>query len=75
VGPTACLDIVAKRKVLHCWQSNHGRPARSLVTILTELSRLCILLFNAEVTQVSLSRKFSETEINYISVLSQSRMQ
>jgi len=41
VSPRAGLDAVAKRKILcSCWEWNPGRPARSLVTILTELYRL-----------------------------------
>jgi hypothetical protein len=43
VGPRAGLDAVAKRKTLYpCRDSNPGRPVRSLVTILTELSRLLV---------------------------------
>jgi hypothetical protein len=40
VGPTASLDMVTKRKnTCPCQESNPCRPARSLVIILTELSR------------------------------------
>jgi hypothetical protein len=40
VGSSARLDAVAKRKIPRpCRESNPGRPARSLVTILTELLR------------------------------------
>jgi len=45
VGPRAGLDTVEKRKNSLLLQIiNSGRPTRSLVTILTELSRL---LFSA----------------------------
>jgi hypothetical protein len=36
VGPSVGLDVVGKRKILHCRESNPGRPARSP----NELSRL-----------------------------------
>jgi hypothetical protein len=42
VSPKAGLDIVAKRKMLPCWKSNPGRPAPSLVNILTELWAHCL---------------------------------
>jgi hypothetical protein len=29
VGPIAGLDAVEKRKIVHCQESNMGRPARS----------------------------------------------
>jgi len=39
VGLRVSLDAVMKRKILcPCQGSNHGHPAQSLVTILTELS-------------------------------------
>jgi hypothetical protein len=38
VGPRAGLDAVANRKARRCRESNPSRPARSLDTILTELS-------------------------------------
>jgi len=34
-----------EKKLWSCRESNHGRPANSLVTILTELFRLLYLLF------------------------------
>jgi len=40
VGPRPGLNAAAKRKVSHlslCQESNSGRPARSLVTVLNEL--------------------------------------
>jgi hypothetical protein len=38
VGPRAGLDAVARRKYpIPCRESNLGRPARSLVTMLTEI--------------------------------------
>jgi hypothetical protein len=42
VVPRASSDAVAKRKIYHfpCRKSNPGRPALSLVPILTELLRL-----------------------------------
>jgi hypothetical protein len=41
VGPKACLDAAAKSKIpCPSRESKLGRPAYSLVTILTELSRL-----------------------------------
>jgi hypothetical protein len=40
VGPRGGLDAVAKRKSRLCRESNHDVPARSLVVIPTELSRL-----------------------------------
>jgi hypothetical protein len=41
VGPRAGLDVVAKRKIpCPCWESSPGHPARSLVTVVTELSQL-----------------------------------
>jgi hypothetical protein len=41
MGPSDGLNAVAKRKKsLPCWESKPGRPASSIVTILTELSRL-----------------------------------
>jgi hypothetical protein len=42
VGPRAGLGAVAKREKFHYWlcrESNAGRPARSLVSVLTELLR------------------------------------
>jgi hypothetical protein len=44
MDPGFGLDVVAKRKILPCQESNPGSPARSLVTILPELSRLMLLL-------------------------------
>jgi hypothetical protein len=47
VGPRAGLDASVKRKCLTlCRESNPGRPAPSLVTILTELPRLPLLKIN-----------------------------
>jgi hypothetical protein len=42
VGPRVGMEVVAERKkeFCPCRESNPGRPARSLVTILTELSQL-----------------------------------
>jgi len=41
MGPRAGLDAVAKRKIIcPCQESKPGHPARSLVTVLTELSHL-----------------------------------
>jgi hypothetical protein len=42
LGPRSSLDTtVEKRKIpCHCWDSKSGRPAHSLVTILSELSLL-----------------------------------
>jgi hypothetical protein len=41
MGLRAALDTVAKRKILcPCREWNAGRPARGLVTVLTELPRL-----------------------------------
>jgi hypothetical protein len=44
LGSTACLDIMDRRRIsLTCWESNprlSTRPARSLVTIPTELFQL-----------------------------------
>jgi hypothetical protein len=40
VGPRTGLDAVAKRKIKShytCRELNPGRPARSIVTVLTEL--------------------------------------
>jgi hypothetical protein len=46
VGPRAGLDDVTKRKILNPYrESNPGCPARSLVTVSTELSRLCFKNF------------------------------
>jgi hypothetical protein len=39
VGPRAGMDEVAK-KIVPCRKSSSGLPARSLVTTLTELTRL-----------------------------------
>jgi len=40
MGPKAGPDAMAKRYILWpCKESNHGRPTRSLVSILTELSQ------------------------------------
>jgi len=48
LGPRAGLDAMAKRKIPYpCRVSNSGRPARSLVTILTELFRLHLLVLVA----------------------------
>jgi hypothetical protein len=45
VGPRGGLDTVAKIKVsTPCRESNPDRPACSLVTILTELSRLHVII-------------------------------
>jgi hypothetical protein len=44
MGPRTGLDMTAKKKnfsSLTCRKLNPGRPARTLVTILTELPRLC----------------------------------
>jgi len=40
------LDELTKKKSYHCpcREMNHGRPARSLVSILTELPRLHLAL-------------------------------
>jgi hypothetical protein len=39
MGPRTCLDVVAMRKNPYsCRESNPGRPARSLVTIMTAIS-------------------------------------
>jgi len=44
-GPRAGVDPVARRKnPSHCRESNFGRPARSLVTIMPELLQLLRLL-------------------------------
>jgi hypothetical protein len=52
------LDTVAKRKIpCPCWELNTGRPARGLVTILTELSRLLLPGFD-EATNIWCSKKF-----------------
>jgi hypothetical protein len=41
MGPRVDLDAVAKRKIpCLCQESNPGSPARSVITTLTELSRL-----------------------------------
>jgi hypothetical protein len=41
VAPRATLDMVVMRKYPYPrWESNPGRPAHSLVTILTELPQL-----------------------------------
>jgi hypothetical protein len=41
VGPRTSLDAVGEKKILiPCPESNPGRPARSLLAIPTELSRL-----------------------------------
>jgi hypothetical protein len=46
MGPIISLDAVAKRKNPNpCRESNHGRPARSLVTVLTELPWLHIITY------------------------------
>jgi hypothetical protein len=45
VGPTAGLGAVAKREkspIIACRELNPGRPARSLISILTELPRLLL---------------------------------
>jgi hypothetical protein len=43
VGHGVDLDAVTKRKKsCHCRESNQGRPVRSVVTILTELSWLSV---------------------------------
>jgi hypothetical protein len=49
MGPRAGLDVVEKRKILPCRESNSVRPALILVT--TELSRL--LLFSQTVNQTT----------------------
>jgi hypothetical protein len=44
-GQRAVIDVVEKRKIsCPCWESNLSRPARHLSLILTELSRLLILI-------------------------------
>jgi hypothetical protein len=47
VGTRAGMDAMARRKIpCLCRESNPGRPSRSLVTILTELTQLCFALRN-----------------------------
>jgi hypothetical protein len=47
VGPRAGLDAVANIKYsCHSWESISGRPDRSLVTILPELSQLLKIFFS-----------------------------
>jgi hypothetical protein len=41
VRPRACLNVVAERRDLACTECNPGHPARSLVNLVTELSRPC----------------------------------
>jgi hypothetical protein len=50
VDPRAGLDAVARRKnPSPCRESNAGRPARSLVTILTELPLLPVCLLSNKI--------------------------
>jgi hypothetical protein len=43
MGPKPGLDAVAKKEIpIPCRESNPSRPVRSLVTVLTEPSRLLI---------------------------------
>jgi hypothetical protein len=37
VGSKTSLDVVVKRKIVPCQESNPGRPVHSLLIILTEL--------------------------------------
>lgn len=37
------LVVVAKRKNLRCWETNHGRPTHNLATMLTELTSESLL--------------------------------
>jgi hypothetical protein len=63
MGPRAGLDVVANGKIpISCWESNPHRPTRSLVTILTELSRLTLLVVKRNLFTRSLSLKLSPTE-------------
>jgi hypothetical protein len=53
VGPRVCLDGVAKTKIpIPCRELNPSRVARSLVTILTELSGLSLRLQYIRLWQV-----------------------
>jgi hypothetical protein len=46
MGLSVGLDVVEKKKILHCRKSNPGRPARSssLVALLAEVFFLFLLL-------------------------------
>jgi len=52
VGPRAGLEAVTKRKKFHHWSCRElspGRPARSPVSVLTELPRLHSIWFISEI--------------------------
>jgi hypothetical protein len=67
VGPRAGLDAEARRKILTpCRESNPGGPARSLVTILTELRGSLINLsgeFNSVPYRCSIISPFHAVQI------------
>lgn len=50
MGPRAVLDVVTKRKIIFCWESNPGLPACSLATVIIEIYWLldCWLSLNIE---------------------------
>lgn len=50
--PSSGLDVMAKRKILPYQESNHGRPAHSLVAILTELFQLLLCVSSGSRCQV-----------------------
>jgi hypothetical protein len=58
-APEAGLDAVEQRKICcSCQELNPGRPARSLVAIPTELTRLCIYMKSSlnTITMIKLRR-------------------
>jgi hypothetical protein len=66
VGPRIGRNAVAKRKnpfTVYCRESKSGRPARSLVTILTERYRLVTILTERYLFQYS---RISPTSFSYL---------
>jgi hypothetical protein len=51
-GPGADLDVEGNKNFCSYWEWSYGLPARSLVTILTELSRFGVNLFNGNLKPI-----------------------
>jgi hypothetical protein len=64
MGPRAGVDDVAKTEdACPCRETNPGRPSRSLVTILTELSWLRVLLSKTLYSEPNLVSRIDSHEL------------